>query len=98
MEKHNFHEIPIRSKVEMLQGIAEIMQCLHRGDRPKADLLIEELKARSILLSEEIQQDVLIFVEQVQFQYAYDPWHNITEEVQRAADHLIERLQGQNGM
>jgi hypothetical protein len=92
MSNDMFHELPIRSKVEMMQDIAEIIQCLHRGERSAADLLIEDLKARSIQLDEEIQQDVLMFALQVQFQYDYDPWHKITEEISEAADNLIDHL------
>ncbi len=87
-----FNELPIRSKREMANDIAEIIECLHRGQRSKTDLLIEDLKARCALLDERIQQDVLIFVEQVQFQYAYDPWHKVTSDVEAAADQLIQDL------
>lgn len=76
----------------MAKDIAEIVHCLQRGERSASDLLIEDLKARSIQLDEKIQQAVLIFCEQIQFQYAYDPWHNITEDVQKAADRLLEEL------
>jgi hypothetical protein len=92
MNDDMFYELPIRSKREMAQDIAEIIQCLHRGQRSQSDLLIEDLKARCTLLDKTIQQDVLIFAEQVQFQYVYDPWHRVTPEVQIAADRLIEDL------
>ena len=92
MSDHLFHDNPIRSKSEMLHDIIQIIQYLHLGQMGKAEPLIEDLKARSALLEEEIQQLVLIFIEQIQFQYAYDPWHNITEEVRLAADALIEHL------
>jgi hypothetical protein len=92
MRKDMFNELPIRSKREMANDIAEIIECLHRGQRSKTDLLIEDLKARCALLDERIQQDVLIFVEQVQFQYAYDPWHKVTSDVEAAADQLIQDL------
>ena len=92
MKKLPTNELPIRSKVSMAQDIGEIIACLHRGERSAADLLIEDLKVRSIFLGEEIQHDVLIFAEQVQFQYDYDPWHKVTAEVERAANRLIEDL------
>lgn len=92
MKKNPSHELPIRSKLMMAQEIGEIIQCLHRGQRSAADLMIEDLKIRSIYLDEQIQQDVLIFAEQVQFQYDYDPWHKVTSEVERAADRLIKDL------
>ncbi len=92
MSDNIFHANPIRSKVEMMQDILKIIQYLHLGQREKAEPLMEDLKARSALLDDQIQQDVLMFIEQVQFQYAYDPWHKITEDVQKAADRLIEDL------
>lgn len=85
-------ELPIRSKIEIAEKIGEIIQCLHRGQRSAADLLIEEVKSRSLFLEDPIQQDVLMFAESVQFQAAYDPWHRINQEVERAADKLIEDL------
>jgi hypothetical protein len=92
MTDNIFHANPIRSKMEMMQDILKIIQYLHLGQREKGEPLMEDLKARSVLLDDQIQQDVLIFIEQVQFQYAYDPWHNITEAVQKSADKLIEDL------
>ncbi len=92
MEKHTPHELPIRSKLEMAKDIAEIVRCLHDGQRSAADLLIEDLKTRAVLMDDPIQQSVLVFAEQVQFQYDYDPWHRMTLEVCQAADKLIEEL------
>jgi hypothetical protein len=86
-------ELPIRSKLEMVEEVAQVVECLHRGRREEADALIEDLKARSIYLDESVQQDVLMFAEQVHFQYDYDPWHKVTPDVQKAADRLIEALQ-----
>lgn len=92
MSKHPAHELPIRSKLEMLDDIVQIIYYLHTGTRKEADPLIDDLKTRSMFLDEKIQQDVLIFAEQVQFQYDYDPWHKVTADVQKAADRLIEDL------
>jgi len=92
MSKHISHELPIRSKLKMLDDIVQIIHYLHTGIRSKADRLIDDLKARALFLDEQIQQDVLIFAEQVQFQYDYDPWHKITPDVQKAADRLIQNL------
>ena len=86
------HEIAIRSKKEMMDDIVQIIHFLHTGQRSSADLLIEDLKARSIYLGDQVQQDVMMFAEQVQFQYDYDPWHKVTSDVQRAADKLIKDL------
>lgn len=90
-EKHP-HEIPFRSKQTMLDDVAQIVHYLHTGQRSSADLLIEDLKTRSLSFDPQIQQDVLIFAEQVQFQYDYDPWHKVTPDVQKAADKLIHDL------
>jgi hypothetical protein len=92
MKKLPTHELPIRSKKEIAEGVGKIIHFLHTGQRSSADLLIEELKIRSVYLDESIQRDVLIFAEEVQFQYAYDPWHKVTPEVEKAADKLIEDL------
>lgn len=92
MKKHPSQELPIRSKIEMLENIAKIVQYLHLGKREAADILIQDLKTRAVFLDEQIQQDVLMFAEQVQFQYDYDPWHLVTKEIQKAADKLIEDL------
>ena len=85
-------ELPIRSKIEIAEKIGEILHCLHTGQRSAADLLIEEVKSRSLFLEDPIQQDVLIFAESVQFQASYDPWHRVNEEIRKAADRLIEDL------
>ena len=85
-------ELPIRLKVAIAQEVGEIIGCLHRGQRSTADLLIEDLKSQAVHLDEEIQQNVLMFAEQVQFQYDYDPWHKMTLDVQKAADKLIEGM------
>jgi hypothetical protein len=78
--------------MEMADDVAKIISCLHRGQRSAADLLIEDLKTRSFYLDEQIQQDVLIFAEQVQFQYDYDPYHSVTQNVTKAADNLLKNL------
>lgn len=85
-------ELPIRSKLEMVEDIVQIIHCLHDGDRERGDPLINDLKKRALFLDEQIQWDVLVFAEQVHFQYDYDPWHKVTPEVQHAADKLIEDL------
>jgi|SRR5271156_5543565 len=92
MGKHYSQELPIRSKIEMAKEIGQIIECLHAGRRSAADLLIEDLKARAVYMDEEIQQSVLMFAEQVQFQYDYDACHLMTAEVAHAADKLIENL------
>lgn len=93
MEKHISHELPIRSKLKMLDHIVQIIHSLHTGaPRSSTDHLINDLKARSIFLGEEIQRDVMIFAGQILFQYDYDPWHKVTPDVQKAADRLIHSL------
>ncbi len=92
MKNTHKHEIPIKSKIEMCNDIAKIIQHLHKGEQSQSEPLIKDLKVRSLFLDDTIQNDVLIFAEQVQFQYAYDPWHKVTPEVQKAADRLIEDL------
>lgn len=88
MTKQPYHP----SKRELAAHIAQIIKYLHEGRRSAADLLIEDLKASSLFLDSKTQEDVLIFSEQVQFQYDYDPWHKVTPDVQQAADRLIKDL------
>lgn len=76
----------------MCKEIAEVIRYLHHGERNKADTLLDDLKKRAVYLDEDIQHDVLIFAEQVHFQFDYDPWHKVTPNVQIAADQLIEDL------
>lgn len=76
----------------MLEDISQVIRYLHLGSREKAEPFFHDLKIRAIYLDDRIQRDVLTFVEQVCFQYAYDPWHKVTPEVQKAADHLIDSL------
>lgn len=92
MNKHPSHELPMRSKLDMLDDIVQIIHYLHTGERKLADPLIDDLKIRSMFMDEKVQREVLIFSEQVQFQYAYDPWHKVTPDVQKAADKLIKDL------
>lgn len=92
MKKHPSRELPIRSKLEMIHDISEAIVSLHKGEKMQSDLYLEDLKARSLFFDPQIQQDVLILCEQIEFQYAYDPWHKITPEIRRAADKLIEDL------
>lgn len=91
MENYH-HELPIRSKIDVAQEIGQIIYCLSLGQQSKVNALIDELKNRSIYLDEKIQGDVLVFAEAVQFQLSYDPWHQITPEIERAANQLIEDL------
>lgn len=92
MKKHPALELPIRSKLEMVDDVIQILHYLQDGNRKLADPVIDDLKIRSLFLDEQIQSDVLVFSEQVHFQYAYDPNHNVTPEVEKAVDKLIEDL------
>jgi len=92
MKNNPAQELPIRSKLDMLDDIVQIIHYLHTGERKLADPLINDLKTRSMFLDADIQQNVLIFSEQIHFQYDYDPWHKVTPDVQKAADKLIEQL------
>lgn len=81
---------------QMQEDIAQIVYHLHQGNRSIGDLLIEDLKANAIHMESKIQQHVLMFAEQVQFQHDYDPWHKVTPEVQHAADQLLKDLKTEN--
>ena len=92
MGKYFGRELPIRAKIEMAADVAKIIRYLHQGRWEEADLLILDLKSRSIHMDEEVQQDVLLFAEQIHFHYDYDPWHKVTLDVGQAADRLIKAL------
>lgn len=92
MDEYLHYELPFKSKLQMLDDIVKIIYYLHEGRRHDADQLITDLKARSIYLEEPIQQAVLMFAEQVCFQFDYDPYHKVTEDVQKSADKLIENM------
>jgi len=85
-------ELPIRSKIKMATDIVKTIYYLHHGERVQAEWFLNELKARALYLDEDIQQSVLMFAEQISFQFDYDPYHKVTPEVQQSADHLIENL------
>ncbi len=42
MNKHPSHEIPMRSKLDMLDDIVQIIHYLHTGERILADPLIDD--------------------------------------------------------
>lgn len=92
MEKGHFHEPPIRLKEAMVEDIAETIHCLHYGLKSATDLLLDDLKSRALLCDEKIQQAVMAFSEQVQFQFAYDQRHEMSKEVESAAIHLLTAL------
>ncbi len=92
MIKHPAFILPIRSKLDMLNDIVQIVCYLHEGNRKEAEKAIQDLKVRALFLNPEIQNRVLIFTDQVHFQYNFDPWHKVTPDVQKAADKLIEEL------
>lgn len=92
MAKHPALELPIRSKLDMLNDIVQIICYLHEGHRKAGDRYIYDLKIRSLFFDPEIQNRVLVFTDQVHFQFNFDPDHKVTTEIQEAADHLIESL------
>ncbi len=79
-------------KSEMLEDVGKIIFHLHHGNRVLIDLFIDNLKANAVHMEPTIQQAVLNFAEQVHFQYDYDPWHKVTEDVQIAADQVLKSL------
>lgn len=80
-------------KILMKEDVVLTMHHLHYGERSLSDLCLEDLKIQSVHFNDKIQQDVLNFAEQVEFQFDYDPWHKITPEVQQAADQLLKDLE-----
>lgn len=92
MTKHPAIQIPIRSKLDMLNDIVQIVCYLHEGNRKEGEKYILDLKMRALFMNHQIQNCVLVFTDQVHFQFNIDPWHKVTPEVQKAADLLIEQM------
>ncbi|MBX7066406.1 MAG: hypothetical protein K1X28_04165 [Parachlamydiales bacterium] len=92
MIKHPALQLPIRSKLDMLNDIVQIVCYLHEGNRKEGEKYINDLKLRALFMNQEIQNCVLVFTDQVHFQFNFDPWHKVTSEIQHAADHLIEEM------
>jgi hypothetical protein len=82
--------LPIRLKLEIIQDLEKMILFLHLGRKRELDRCAEDMKRNALFLDEQIQGDVLRFVEIVQFQNAYEPC--VTLEIQRAADFLIESM------
>jgi hypothetical protein len=77
----------------MAKEVAEVVGFLHqRKSRRALDGLLQDLKARALYFDETVQTNVLIFCEQVQFQSVYDPAHGVTQDVEKAANRLLESL------
>jgi hypothetical protein len=83
-------ELPIKSKLQMLEDIAEALHLFQQGEKAKLEAVLQNLKVRSVYLEEPIQQATLIFIEQVLYHFGYD--RLLDAELQRSADRLIEEL------
>ncbi|MBU6382997.1 MAG: hypothetical protein KGQ49_05240 [Verrucomicrobia bacterium] len=92
MFNHPGLQLPIRSKLDMLNDIVQIVCYLHEGNRKEGEKYILDLKLRSLFMDETIQNRVLVFTDQVHFQFNYDPYHKMNSDIQQAADHLIEAM------
>ena len=85
-------KLPIRSKLEMIQDVSEILLALHDGDRDLLERLVIDLKGHALCFDDMVQRDVLQFSENVQFQLLVDPNRLITADIEKAADRLVEDL------
>jgi hypothetical protein len=82
----------MKDKEEILDTIAQIIHSLVEGNLSSIDPLLDLLKTQTISLKD-LQEEVLDFIQQVEFQKDYDPQHLITENIQKAADILIKSIQ-----
>jgi hypothetical protein len=89
MDLNRRNDPPIRTKRAIAQDVADIVHSLQAGEMKRTNVLIDDLKVKSIDFDSIIQQDVLVFAEAVQFQAVYDPAHPVSPEVQNAADKLL---------
>ena len=79
-------------KEDILKIIGEAISALGHGYIEQIDPLLDKLKEKSSTLSDKIQEDILDFIIQIEFQKDYDYQHLITKEIQEAADKLIKDL------
>jgi len=82
----------MNKKEIILVLIAETIHRLGNGEFSKLDPLLDKMKSASESLNDKVQEDILDFIQQVEFQKDYDPEHLITKEIKKAADRLIRDL------
>jgi len=79
-------------KALLLDHLARVVANLHRGNIEAIVPLLRQMHTAARSLSPQIQLDIHQFIIQVEFQMDYDPFHLVTEEIQKAADALIKDL------
>ncbi len=80
-------------KYEISLMIQKIIKNLHFGYLKKNQPLIKKMRTLSVKLDEKIKQDVIDFIQQIDFQTDYDPKHLVTKEIKKSADRLIRDLE-----
>lgn len=81
----------MNDKKEILDTIAQIIHSLGEGELSSLDPLLDLLKIQTLSLKT-MQEEILDFIQQIEFQKDYDPQHLITENIQIATDKLIKRI------
>jgi len=76
----------------ILKIIVDAINLLGHGEFSLLDPLLDNLKKTSMEFDDKIQEDVLDFIQQIEFQKDYDPAHLVTKEIQQTADRLITDL------
>lgn len=79
-------------KTDILNTIALIITFLGEGKISSIDPLLDLLKNQTSSL-QDLQESVLDFIQQVEFQKDYDPQHLINTNIQESADKLIREIQ-----
>jgi len=82
----------MKDKEYILKTIAEIIVRLGHGNFTEMDSLLDSLREKTSSCSVSIQEDILDFIQQVEFQKEYDLEHLVTKEIQESADKLIKDL------
>lgn len=82
----------MQSKEYIFNTIAKIINNLGQGNFKKLDLLLDNLRKKTSSYDSNIQEDILDFIQQIEFQKDYDQNHLVTKEIQEAADKLIINL------
>lgn len=82
----------MKDKEYILNTIAEIISNLGHGNFTELNSLLDSLREKTSYCNEHIQEDILDFIQQVEFQKEYDLEHLVTKEIQESADKLIKDL------
>lgn len=80
------------NKEDILNTIAQVITALGEGKISSIDPLLDLLKKQTCTW-EGLQECILDFIQQVEFQKDYDAHHLVNNNIQKSADKLIREIQ-----